>query len=36
MPLETRSIPRQIIYLTLALIGLLIVLDLLARGHLWQ
>ena len=33
MPLETRSVPRQIVYLVLALIGLLAVLDLLAH---WQ
>ena len=33
MPLATRSKPRQIVYLTLALAGLLIVLLVLAR---WQ
>jgi hypothetical protein len=33
MPLETRSVPRQITYLVLALIGLLAVLNLLAY---WQ
>jgi hypothetical protein len=31
---ETRSIPRQILYLTLALIALVIILDLLARWRL--
>jgi hypothetical protein len=34
MPLETRSIPRQIVYLTLALIGLMVILDVLSRWHL--
>lgn len=33
LPLQTRSIPRQIFYLTLALIGLTAILVLLAR---WQ
>jgi hypothetical protein len=33
MALETRSKPRQIIYLTLALIGLFAVLALLASWH---
>jgi hypothetical protein len=33
MPLETRSVPRQTVYLVLALIGLIAVLDLLAY---WQ
>jgi hypothetical protein len=33
MPLQTRSIPRQIIYLVLALIALATLLDILAR---WQ
>lgn len=31
MPLENRSKPRQIVYLMLALIGLMIVLDVVAR-----
>jgi hypothetical protein len=34
MALETRSIPRQIVYLLLALIGLIAVLHLLAHWHL--
>jgi hypothetical protein len=34
MPLETRSVPRQIIYLALALVGLIAVLDLLAHWHM--
>jgi hypothetical protein len=33
MPLETRSVPRQIVYLVLALIGLFALLNLLAH---WQ
>jgi hypothetical protein len=33
MPLETRSVPRQIVYLVLALVGLLAVLSFLAH---WQ
>jgi len=32
--LETRSRPRQIVYLLLALIGLIAVLNLLAHWHL--
>jgi hypothetical protein len=34
LSLETRSIPRQILYLTLALIALMAVLTLLAHWHL--
>jgi hypothetical protein len=34
MPLQTRSRPRQILYLLLGLIGLIAVLDVLARWHL--
>ena len=34
MALQTRSIPRQIVYLTLALIGFVIVLGCLALWHL--
>jgi hypothetical protein len=34
LPLETRSVPRQILYLLLALIGLVAVLDVLALWHL--
>jgi hypothetical protein len=33
MPLETRSVPRQVVYLLLILIGLLAILNLLAH---WQ
>jgi hypothetical protein len=33
MPLKNRSVPRQIVYLTLALIGLVAVLSVLAS---WQ
>jgi hypothetical protein len=34
MPLETRSIGRQMVYLTLSLIALMIIIELLARWHL--
>jgi hypothetical protein len=34
MALETRSVPRQIVYLALALIGVIVVLNLLAHWHL--
>jgi len=33
MALQTRSIPRQIVYLLLALIGLVILLEFLGRYH---
>jgi hypothetical protein len=33
MAIESRSIPRQIVYLTLGLIGLLLILSFLARWH---
>lgn len=33
MPLQTRSVPRQIVYLTLALVGLTVILGLLARWN---
>jgi hypothetical protein len=33
MPLQTRSVPRQIVYLTLALAGLTAILGLLAHWN---